>query len=263
LEESPRDYTLKADNAAPLFQHPSGYFREQGIMGDIDDSEERARGRERADRLQAEHLRKGREFTAWFEELYAGAGGDAALIPWADLKPHPALVAHMRKRGGPSCAKRALDVGCGLGDNAAFLAASGYDVTAIDLSPSAIAWAQRRHGASGVDFRVANLLEPPEELEGAFDFVNEIYTIQSLPPELRGRVIAAIASLLAPGGRLHLVCRSRPDDVTSPEGPPWPLSRLELEGFGRAGLRPLSFSAFDEKRTDGRVIPHFIAEYER
>ncbi len=230
-------------------------------MSGIDDSEARRKGRERADRLQAEHLESGGAFTDWFEELYASAQGDAALIPWADLEPHPALVDWMRRQPPPAPGTRAIDVGCGLGDNAAFLAKYGYDTTAIDISPSAIEWAKRRHGGVA-DFRVADLLDLPDDLRGAFDLVHETYTIQSLPIAMRSRVMAAIAALVKPGGRLLVNCRSRADG-TEAEGPPWPLCRAELAEFERLGLHRVSLDEFVEERADNRRIPHFRAEYEK
>ncbi len=229
-------------------------------MSHIDDSEARRKGRERADRLQAEYLEKGGDFTGWFEELYASAQGDAALVPWAGLEPHPALVEWMRRQPPPPKGTRAIDVGCGLGDNAAFLAKCGYETTAIDISPSAIEWAKKRHGEVA-DFRVADLFDLPEELRGAFDLVHEAYTIQSLPIEMRARVMAAIASLVAPGGRLLVITRARQDDTVA-EGPPWPLSVAELAEFSRLGLKCSDFEEFIEEREDGRRIPHFLVVYE-
>ncbi len=229
-------------------------------MSHIDDSEARRKGRERADRLQADYLEKGGDFTGWFEELYASAQGEAALIPWADLEPHPALVDWMRRQPPPAKGARAIDVGCGLGDNAAFLARCGYRTTAIDISPSAVAWARKRHGEAA-DFRVADLFDLPQEMVGAFDLVHETYTIQSLPIGMRARVMAAIASLLAPGGKLLVICRSR-EDGTEAEGPPWPLCRAELAEFTRLGLKRSDFDEFIEEREDGRRIPHFLVVYE-
>ena len=229
-------------------------------MNDNDKSaHERARAL--ADRLQAERLKQGNDFTGWFEDLYATAAGDASLVPWASLRPHPALVDWMHRQPPPAPGARAIDVGCGLGDNAAFLAQCGYETTAIDISPSAVEWAKRRHGTVA-DFRVADLFALPDDLRGAFDLVHETYTIQSLPIAVRPRVMAAIASLLAPGGKLLVICRARPDEVEA-EGPPWPLCRAELAEFERLGLKRLSFEEFVEEREDGRRIPHFRVEYER
>ena len=80
---------------------------------------------------------------AWFAAVYDTAGDDPAQIPWADLSPHPLLAAWLGAMPAPAAGARALEVGCGLGDNAAGIAARGFRVTAFDLSPRAIAWARR------------------------------------------------------------------------------------------------------------------------
>ena len=170
------------------------------------DGKDRARGN--ADRVQAENLAKGNEFTDWFEELYARADGDSELVPWGDEKPHPGLVEWMTK-GNKGEGVKALDVGCGLGDNAAFLAENGYDVTAIDLSQSAIDWASKRFADSPVKFRQADLFGLPQNLIGQFELVHETYTLQALPQKIRGKLFEAIASLVRENGRLLVISRSR------------------------------------------------------
>ena len=73
----------------------------------------------------------------WFEAVYATAGDDPAQIPWADLSVHPLLAAWLATIPSSAAGARALDIGCGLGDNAAALAAKGWKVTGFDLSPLA------------------------------------------------------------------------------------------------------------------------------
>ncbi len=167
----------------------------------------------------------------------------------------------MRRQPPPAPGARAIDIGCGLGDNAVFLTQCGYDTTAMDISPSAIEWAKKRHGDLA-DFRVADLFDLPEDLLGVFDLVHETYTIQSLPIAVRPKVMEAIASLLAPGGRLLVICRARPDG-TEAEGPPWPLCRVELAEFDHLGLHRVNLEEFVEERADNRRIPHFRAEYQK
>ncbi|HEY7154901.1 MAG TPA: class I SAM-dependent methyltransferase [Gemmataceae bacterium] len=67
---------------------------------------------------------------------------------------------------------RALEMGCGTGASAVWLAQQGFDVTALDLSPLAIERARQRAGEAGVSVRflVADVLNPPPELAGPFDF---------------------------------------------------------------------------------------------
>lgn len=222
-------------------------------------AERRAAARVRAGELQARSEAGGNDL-AWFDELYRAAGGDPAQVPWADLEPHPGL-AEWIGRSGWLHEGSAIDIGCGLGDNAEALSDAGYDVTAFDLSPRAVQWAQHRFAPTRVDYRTADLFELPHEWHHAFSFVHECYTIQSLKFEFRKNAFAAIAGLVAPGGCLLVICRSRADDA-KPDGPPWPLSRTELARFERCGLKERSFEEFDE-RTPDRIIPHFRVIYER
>src|SRR3954469_8102730 len=95
--------------------------------------------REAVRALAESFLRDGRP-ADWFEPLYASAAGDASVIPWADLRPNLSLLRWLNSTKVRGDGRRALDVGCGLGDNAEALAAAGFHVTAFDVSPSAIAW---------------------------------------------------------------------------------------------------------------------------
>lgn len=67
---------------------------------------------------------------------------------------------------------RALELGCGTGSSAVWLAPQGFDVTALDLSALAIDRARQRAKKAGVcvNFIVADVLKPPPELAGTFDF---------------------------------------------------------------------------------------------
>ena len=198
--------------------------------------------REAISALADSYLREGKP-AGWFEPLYASAAGDPSVIPWADLRPNPNLLRWLNDTGTRGDGRRALDVGCGLGDNAQALAAAGFRVTGFDISPTAIEWAKRRFPHSGVDYRVADLLNLPADFIGAFDFVHECYTLQALPPDVRERGMAAVASLLAPEGRLLVIARAR-DEQDPPGSLPWPLTRTELKRFESLGLKRESFEDF-------------------
>jgi SAM-dependent methyltransferase len=185
--------------------------------------------RERAEGFAADALARG-EPLAWFEQLYAGARDESA-IPWAGLEPHPLLVEWL-DTAGPEPG-RALVVACGLGDDAEELARRGFSVTAFDLAPSAIAWAKRRFPESTVSYVVANALDMPPEWAGAFDLVVEVYTLQAIPEPLRPAVGAAIVSCVAPGGTVVAIARARDEDAPPGDGPPWPLTSAELDGYLR------------------------------
>jgi SAM-dependent methyltransferase len=178
-----------------------------------------------------------REETAWFERLYAAAEAGEAEVPWDRGGPNPFLEQWVRERSLAGAGRRALVVGTALGDDAELLAARGFAVTAFDVSPTAIEGARRRFPDSEVDYRVADLLDLPAEFRGAFDVVAEAITVQALPLSLRDEAIDAIASTVAPGGTLVVVSGMWDGDGPR-DGPPWPLTRSELDGFERT-LRPV------------------------
>ncbi|TDD65697.1 class I SAM-dependent methyltransferase [Jiangella aurantiaca] len=176
--------------------------------------------------------------TGWFERLYAAAADGAAVVPWDRGAPHPLLVewAGPRDLGGS-----ALVVGFGPGFDAEFLAAHGAATTAFDVSPSAVAAARERFPGSSVDYRTADLLAPPPEWRHAFDLVVEIMTVQSMPPAFHPPATASVAGFVAPGGTLLVIATASPDAGGGGfEGPPWPLTRAEVDAFAQDGLDAVS-----------------------
>jgi SAM-dependent methyltransferase len=190
-----------------------------------------------ARRRSREALRDG-DPTGWFEQLYADAAQGQAIVPWDRRAPHPLLVEWVEQQPTKSGC-RTLVVGSGLGDDAAFLAAHGYRVIAFDISKSAIESARRRFPTSPVDFRVADLLNPPAEWRQRFDLVVETYTMQSLPVRLRPTVALHIGRFVAPGGTLVVLAVAGAGDEPV-DGPPWPLSRADIESFAVEGLELVS-----------------------
>ena len=181
-------------------------------------------------------MRREHEATAWFERLYASAEAGEATVPWFRGGPNPFLAQWVHEHAGDGAGRRALVIGTALGDDAEMLAARGFAVTAFDIAPTAIDGARRRFPASSVDYAVADLLDLPERWRGAFDLVAEAITVQALPVSLRDRAIDAIASTVAPGGTLVVVSGIHEGDGER-DGPPWPLTREELDRFARK-LRP-------------------------
>jgi SAM-dependent methyltransferase len=202
-------------------------------------TDKRARVRE----LAAEFSQRGDQL-GWFEALYAEAENGDAAIPWADLEPNPRLLEFWRVHPLETVGKRALVIGSGLGDDSEQLAAWGFKTTAFDISKTAIAATNRRYPATKVEYVVADLFHPPAEWLRAFDFVLEIYTVQAFTGDLRANAIAKIAEFVAPGGRLLVIARGRADDEPEGQGPPWPLTRREIDGLRRAGLEEESFEDY-------------------
>lgn len=191
--------------------------------------------------------------TAWFEEVYARAIAGDGVVPWAHMTPHPLLAEWAARHHLQGEGQRALVIGCGLGDDAEELARRGFQVTAFDISPTAIQTARERFADSGIDFRVADLFDPPSEWRHHFDFVLENRTVQALPWHLADPAIRQIAGFVAPQGRLLVICLGR-EPQESRRGIPWPLSHEELAGFEQYGLVEEQFEDIPSSRRHFRIL---------
>ena len=177
----------------------------------------------------------------WFEELYAGADRDSDEIPWARMEANPKMVEWIA--GQPDVQGKALVVGCGLGDDAEWLAAAGFQVTAFDISQSSINWCRERFPSTEVDYRVADLLNPPKDWLNTFDLIVEIHILQAIPESIRDPAADQLPPLLNTGGTLLCIGRLAGFQIPNEPSPPWPLSRTWLEGRF-ATLNPTTFSHF-------------------
>lgn len=195
----------------------------------------------------------------WFEEFYARAGGDIHKIYWADLQPNPMLLTWLKQQRG-GAGKKAVLVGCGLGDDAEVLAGNGYHVTAFDISNSAIDMCRHRFPDSLVDYQIDDLFNRPPGWRQSFDLVYECNTVQILTGANRNRAIQAITELVAVGGELIVSCRSGQKNEVSGTFPV-PLDRNEIDGFIRAGLIEAEFISYDDDQTP--PVPHYFAVYRR
>ncbi len=215
--------------------------------------------RELPRKLAHEHLARG-DATGWFEALYAEADGKEQVVPWADMQINPHFAAWLAAHPRPEAAKRALVIGCGLGDDAEALAAVGFQVVAFDVSPTAVAWCRDRFPASTVQYAVADLLKLPEDWIGRFELVLEIYTVQVLPVELRRQAFERMAQAVAADGTLLVIARGR-DATDEPCNMPWPLLHDELKFIETCGLREVSFEDFLDQECP--PVRRFRAEYRR
>ena len=123
----------------------------------------------------------------------------SGFTPWDSDEPDPALVATVEAGTIPS--GRALEVGCGTGTNALWLAARGFDVLGVDVSPLAIGRARAKLGdtAGACRFEVRDFLKDPPE--GVFDFVFDRGCFHVFDArKVRTRFASLVARMLAPGG---------------------------------------------------------------
>ncbi|RLA67057.1 MAG: SAM-dependent methyltransferase [Epsilonproteobacteria bacterium] len=190
--------------------------------------------------------------SAWFDGLYKNNKTSQENIPWARQSVNPLLQTYLdtdvEHQG------RALVIGCGLGDDAIALEKAGYVVTAIDVSQTALDLAQERFRDSKVQFVHQDIFEYEER----FDFVFEALTIQSLPIEFRQKMIRAVANTVAKNAKLLLVAHQRKAMV---DGPPWPLTKEEVDLFKEEGLTELSHELHTEESKVSNV--RFRVLYQR
>lgn len=211
-------------------------------------------GQKSLQEIMLSYIERG-DAVGWFEAVYAEAKGDSSRIKWADMSPNPHLLSWLETNPIRGEGKRALVVGCGLGDDAEALAQRGFDVTAFDISPTAIRWCKERFPDSKVTYVNANLLNPPDEWEQAFDFVFEAYTLQALLPSVRPLATANIGRFVAQNGMLLLICRGREEHEDAGAAPPFRLAKSDLE--------PLELTEIQSDTADDAGTIRFRIVYQR
>jgi len=143
-----------------------------------------------------------------FEEAYGGTP------PWDIPGPQPAFA---RLAWNGSITGRVLDIGCGTGENALFLAARGLDVVGIDTSETAIAKARAKAAERRADatFVAADALRL-STLGRQFDTVIDSGLLHVLSDEDRARLVASVGDVLRVGGRYYVLCFSEHASIPGP-----------------------------------------------
>lgn len=170
-----------------------------------------------------------------FDEAYGG-------IPnWEIGRPQPAFAA-LEEAG--EIAGAVLDVGCGTGENALFLAGRGHEVWGVDSAPRAIEIAREKARERGLPavFVVQDALHL-DELDRTFDTVIDSGLFHALADPERPRYVQSLASVLRPGGTYHMLAFSElepgehgPRRVTQQEvraafGDGWRINRIRAAVF--------------------------------
>ncbi|UGT55712.1 class I SAM-dependent methyltransferase [Nocardia asteroides] len=159
-------------------------------------------------------------------ERQSGQPWDASYrdgpAPWDIGEPQPAVVRLAEADGfsGP-----VLDAGCGTGDNGLYLASRGLPVVGVDVAETAVAIANRRAAALGLDatFTVGDALDL-RPLGRAFRTVLDCGLFHTFDATERRAYVASLAGVVEPGATVHILCFSD----AGPAPGPHPVSRAEL-----------------------------------
>ncbi|MCC3768388.1 class I SAM-dependent methyltransferase [Streptomyces sp. UNOC14_S4] len=142
---------------------------------------------------------------AWWDGFYTDR---SKPVPFFVAKPDENLASYLDR--GLIAPGRALDLGCGPGRNALYLASLGFEVDAVDLSPEAVAWAEERVREAGAEIRFqvgdAFALADTRRLGGPYDLIYDSGCFHHLPPHRRVSYLGLLDRALAPGGHFALAC---------------------------------------------------------
>jgi SAM-dependent methyltransferase len=193
-----------------------------------------------------------------FDALYRGespAEGMPALTtpPWDTKAPKDTVVGWQT---AGLVHGDVLDIGCGLGDNAVYLARHGLKVTGLDISPTALITAERRAKDAGVTVRFA--VADATTLDGysdAFDTVIDSGMFHCLDEDGKRSYARAVHRATRAGATLLMscFCDANPPD---PERPRPVVSEQTLRdvlagaGWDVVSLEPSSIS----REIDGEAV---------
>jgi cyclopropane fatty-acyl-phospholipid synthase-like methyltransferase len=144
-----------------------------------------------------------------FNSAYAGTP------PWDIGHPQPEFV---RLAKANEIRGSVLDVGCGTGEHALYLAELGHEAWGVDSAPAAInkALAKAQQRGLEVNFLLQDAIEL-KSLGRMFDTVIDCGLFHTFSEEERPVFAENLATVLRPGGAYHMLCFSEYE--TSPGGP--------------------------------------------
>jgi SAM-dependent methyltransferase len=166
-------------------------------------------------------------------------------IPWNIETPPDVLVDLVDSGKVKPC--KTIDLGCGTGNYSIYLASVGFDVTGIDISPTAIKIAQENAKKKGIkcNFLVADVLGNLNEVKGTFDFAYDWELLHHIFPEQRRIYVKNVYKILNPRGKYLSVCFSEKEPGFGGSG------KYRKTGLGTI----LYFSSEDELRD--LFVPYF------
>jgi SAM-dependent methyltransferase len=166
-------------------------------------------------------------------------------IPWNIETPPTALVELVDSGTVTPC--KTIDLSCGAGNYALYLASRGFNVTGVDISPTAIKRAKENVMKRGVTctFLVVDVLGDLEGVTETFDFAYDWELLHHIFPEQRRKYVENVRRMLNPKGNYLSVCFSEKDP--------------EFGGSGKYRTTPLGTILYFSSEDDLKDLftPHF------
>jgi SAM-dependent methyltransferase len=142
------------------------------------------------------------------------------IAPW-DNTPGPQVLDRVLADDSAGAGRRALDLGCGRGRDAIYLAKKGWGVTAVDLEERALEKARERAAQAGAevhwvvgDVTKLGILG----LQPGYSLIYDLGCIQGLPDEAAARAAEGITSLAADDAMLLFLAFARDRRMILPRG---------------------------------------------
>ncbi len=148
-------------------------------------------------------------------------------LPWSTGLPHPVVVSLTKNEA--ITPGTLLEPGAGNGENALFLAARGFDVTAVDISSAAISKIRENAEKMNISIHtiVGDFMDDVELPYSKYDYVFERSFLQTLPSSLRKKYIHSVASYLNPSGMYLAIVRG--PRHPKPDSQPYAFSAREIQ----------------------------------
>ncbi|MBM9521241.1 class I SAM-dependent methyltransferase [Desulforhopalus vacuolatus] len=133
-------------------------------------------------------------------------------IPW-NIESPPVALKNLVESNWVSSPSDAVDLGCGAGNYAIWMASQGFRMTGLDLSSNAIELASSLAVQKGVEcrFKAINMVEAIEDLDNAFDFAFDWEVLHHIFPENRECYAGNVHRMLRSGGKYYSLCFSEED----------------------------------------------------
>lgn len=131
-------------------------------------------------------------------------------IPWEIAGPPSELVRALEEEELKPC--KALDLGCGTGNYAIYLAKRGFSMTGVDISERALQFARRKAEEAGVEINFVLSDATELRLPGPFDFIFDYSLLHHIHEGKLREYAHQSAGLLSTKGKLLLVCFSEKDE---------------------------------------------------